>query len=427
MAYSKTQILSADALLNPTQLSATDGEGERRVGRSPHRLRHKEEWSNIAIAAELNNEPVSVLLHDDPDNTPHLESIVEYHDVEHPQTPQKRIIASAATPPIPIDMTPSASRSHSRMRDVGNDADMIENTLRPSQLTGKERRKKKKHHKKNAARVASGEARLFDLTPAASGDEDSDFATHFVKRDLSAGPSTAATNSPYMRPTSSCGGISALRQQLELLELEPVPRMPSIIRQKSKLGSHSPSSNSATSDRGNDTDNTEMTSYEVNLEHDFVSCDVEDQAKSISPDAMEMDEMHRKMTATDFEPITCLGKGSYGTVHLVKQKATGRLYAQKQFRKASLTVHKKLVEQTKTERTILESINRHAFVVKLYYAFQDQEKLYLILEYAQGGELFTYLQTERMFSEDTAMFYMAEMVLALEHLHHTVGVLYRDL
>jgi serine/threonine protein kinase len=112
---------------------------------------------------------------------------------------------------------------------------------------------------------------------------------------------------------------------------------------------------------------------------------------------------------------------------LVKHKTTGRLYAQKQFKKASLTVRKKLIEQTKTERAILESVNRHPFIVNLYYAFQDHEKLYLILEYAQGGELFHHLATERMFNEDTAAFYMAEMVLALDYLHRTVGVIYRDL
>jgi serine/threonine protein kinase len=86
-----------------------------------------------------------------------------------------------------------------------------------------------------------------------------------------------------------------------------------------------------------------------------------------------------------------------------------------------------LVEQTKTERQILETINRHPFVVKLYYAFQDQEKLYLILEYGQGGELFTHLKTKGMLDEETAAFYMAEMVLALSHLHDNLGVVYRDL
>lgn len=92
-----------------------------------------------------------------------------------------------------------------------------------------------------------------------------------------------------------------------------------------------------------------------------------------------------------------------------------------------MTVHKKLVEQTKTERAILESVNRHPFIVKLFYAFQDHEKLYLMLEYAEGGELFTHLAQERMFPEEKASFYMAEMVLALEHLHRNLGVVYRDL
>ncbi|KAK4132408.1 kinase-like protein, partial [Trichocladium antarcticum] len=169
------------------------------------------------------------------------------------------------------------------------------------------------------------------------------------------------------------------------------------------------------------------TSYEINLEDDFVNEVDGPDGESRSGAAGAGNRPRDKMMADDFEPLRCLGKGTYGTVLLVKQRTTGRLYAQKQFKKASLIVHKKLIEQTKTERQILESINRHPFVVKLYYAFQDQEKLYLILEYGQGGELFTHLSAERMFSEQTAAFYMAEMVLALSHLHDNLGVVYRDL
>jgi hypothetical protein len=182
---------------------------------------------------------------------------------------------------------------------------------------------------------------------------------------------------------------------------------------KSRTGSGISSEDETASQRSS-------TRYEINLENDFASDANARTVEDIAPP-------RRKMTADDFEHLRCLGKGTYGTVLLVKQRTTGRLYAQKQFKKASLIVHKKLVEQTKTERQILESVNRHPFVVKLYYAFQDQEKLYLILEYGQGGELFTHLSTERMFSEETAAFYMAEMVLALTHLHADLGVVYRDL
>lgn len=131
------------------------------------------------------------------------------------------------------------------------------------------------------------------------------------------------------------------------------------------------------------------------------------------------------MTPDDFEPLKILGRGAYAKVYLVRQKATGLLFAMKVLQKASIVVRKKTIEHTKTERNILEDV-RHPYIVKLYYAFQTNHRLYLILEYAPGGELFTHLATERMFSEKVASFYAAQMVLALEHLH-SLGVVYRDL
>jgi len=220
-----------------------------------------------------------------------------------------------------------------------------------------------------------------------------------------------------------------MKLQLETLNLDNGSRNSSFVRSKSQLRSQPQSSTGTnTSDGYSDDDTSDITSYEVPLESDFVS---ESVAEKTLYGAIEgglvQDTIARKMTAADFDPLRCLGKGTFGTVLLVKQQTTGKLYAQKQFKKASLTVHKRLIEQTKTERSILESVNRHPFVVKLFYAFQDHEKLYLILEYAQGGELFTHLAQERMFTEEVASFYMAEMALALEHLHRNLGVIYRDL
>lgn len=365
---------------------------------------------------------VSVLLHDDGNQSIDDHIMVNAADTDSERGQVSKLASDIGSPPIPIAMSPAVSRSRSRQRiQAGADLDMADPTPRPDGLTARARRKKKRASKK-AAEPAMRTVQGFIPTPVASGDEDSDFSPHtFKKRGLS------AASSPYLRPSSACGGISALRQQLDLLDLEPVPGMPALIRNKSKLGSETPSSTTGVSETESDREPVEMTSYEVPLEHDFISCDVKSQPPNPLSQDVISEDVHRKMTAADFQPLTCLGKGTYGTVHLVRQAATGRLYAQKQFRKASLTVHKRLIEQTKTERVILESINRHPFVVKLYYAFQDHEKLYLILEYAEGGELFTHLATERMFPEETAAFYMAEMVLALEHLHHTVGVLYRDL
>lgn len=293
-------------------------------------------------------------------------------------------------------------------------------------------RKRKKHKKKGMPPPdpASNIIKGFH-TPMVSGGEESEVSAaptpllSAVKmRDLA-----SVTSSPALRPATPAG-ISSLKTRLDALALDGEERRPSLARMVSNTSVPGDGSIPSSS-RGSEGDKTEMDSYEVPLEDDFISPDAGGRTPIFASHAVEgglrQKSICRKMCAEDFEPLRCLGKGAFGTVHLVKQHGTGRLYAQKQFRKASLTVHKRLVEQTRTERTILESVNRHNFVVKLYYAFQDHEKLYLILEYAEGGELFHHLSLERMFSEDVAAFYMAEMVLALEHLHYNVRVIYRDL
>ncbi|KAI9771610.1 MAG: Ribosomal protein S6 kinase alpha-5 [Geoglossum simile] len=290
----------------------------------------------------------------------------------------------------------------------------------------------KKKRKRGSKKTPPAMVTVRGFTPAVSGDEDSDYSVTSAPGGICGRfqNTLSVAGSPLLRPASSCsqGGISALRLKLDALNLgsgseKPAPGQPGT-HQVSKTASEAGS----TSGSASDGDNNEMDSYQVPLESDFVSPSIGQKALFGAVEGgLSQHSIKRKMTASDFEPLRCLGKGTYGTVLLVRHLATGRLYAQKQFRKAFLTVHKKLVEQTKTERVILESVNRHPFVVKLYYAFQDLEKLYLILEYAQGGELFTHLAMERMFSEDVASFYMAEMVLALEHLHRNLGVVYRDL
>ncbi len=331
--------------------------------------------------------------------------------------------ATRRTPPVAISMTPSASRSSSRQRGCDEDETMLAvSTPRPDHAGRRNGRRKKRVQKKGDFQALNT---VRGFTPATSGDEGSDFSTStmLMQRNLTMYGKKSLTYNAAVRSASP----SALTQQIEAMNLESgVSRHSSTFRNKSKLGSDTTSSASVDSDTQSDIETSEMISYEVPLEHDFISPDV---ARRVLPgeDCFPSDQVVRKMSASDFEPLRCLGKGTYGTVLLVRQISTGRLYAQKQFKKASLTMRKQLVEQTKTERVILESINRHPFVVKLYYAFQDHEKLYLILEYAQGGELFTRMLTERMLPEDKAAFYMAEMVLALEHLHHNVGVVYRDL
>lgn len=244
------------------------------------------------------------------------------------------------------------------------------------------------------------------------------------------------SNRSVASPTIS--GISKLRSELSKLNLnDTISRSQSFVNHvKGHLKRGSSGSNTGdTTPEKSDIDSSDDTTYEVSLgggggydyiaNGSFPTWDEDDNI--VFRSSVNVSEEKHKMTAADFEPLRCLGKGAFGTVHLVRQVSTGRLFAQKQFKKASLIVHKSQIEQTKTERAILESVDRHPFVVKLYYAFQDQAKLYLILEYAQGGELFHHMQLERFFTQEHAAFYMAELVLALEHLHKNLGVVYRDL
>lgn len=121
-----------------------------------------------------------------------------------------------------------------------------------------------------------------------------------------------------------------------------------------------------------------------------------------------------------------LGKGSFGKVMLVKKKddSSGTLYAMKTLRKAALVKRNQLAH-TSTERTILQNIHC-PFLVHLVFAFQTPDKLYMVLDYMAGGELFFWLKKDRKFSEPRARLYAAEITLALEALH-TVDIVYRDL
>jgi serine/threonine protein kinase len=105
---------------------------------------------------------------------------------------------------------------------------------------------------------------------------------------------------------------------------------------------------------------------------------VEDQQKKIGT-----------ITKKDFQMLSVIGKGSYGKVLLVKKADSGELYALKVLKKTEI-LKRNQVEHTMTERRILGSV-RHPFIVKMDYAFQSEQKLFFVLEYCPGGELFFYL------------------------------------
>ncbi|XP_027427318.1 ribosomal protein S6 kinase alpha-5 isoform X2 [Zalophus californianus] len=136
-----------------------------------------------------------------------------------------------------------------------------------------------------------------------------------------------------------------------------------------------------------------------------------------------------KVGIENFELLKVLGTGAYGKVFLVRKISghdAGKLYAMKVLKKATIVQKAKTTEHTRTERQVLEHIRQSPFLVTLHYAFQTETKLHLILDYINGGELFTHLSQRERFTEHEVRIYVGEIVLALEHLHK-LGIIYRDI
>ena len=106
----------------------------------------------------------------------------------------------------------------------------------------------------------------------------------------------------------------------------------------------------------------------------------------------------------------------------VRKRDTQRIYALKTIRKQHI-VERGEITHTLAERLVLARVN-NPFIVPLKFSFQSQQKLYLVLAFVNGGELFHHLQREQRFDEERSRFYSAELLLALEHLHE-LDVVYR--
>ena len=131
-----------------------------------------------------------------------------------------------------------------------------------------------------------------------------------------------------------------------------------------------------------------------------------------------------KVALEDFDLLKVLGKGGFGKVMLVRKKGTTDIYAMKVLKKEA-AIRRNQVTHTKTETHILKQI-RHPFLTRMHFAFQSEGKLYMVLNYLPGGELFYRLKREGRFSVERVRLYAAEIGLGLGHLH-SLDMIYRDL
>lgn len=113
-----------------------------------------------------------------------------------------------------------------------------------------------------------------------------------------------------------------------------------------------------------------------------------------------------------------IGTGMYSKVYLVQSIISNAYFALK-------VMPKNLVKKTKSEIEVMRTLD-NPFIVKLWNDFEDNENIYVLMEFAAGGELFYHLRDKGKFDENTARFYAAEVVMALEYLHSS-GIVFRDL
>ena len=167
---------------------------------------------------------------------------------------------------------------------------------------------------------------------------------------------------------------------------------------------------------------------------DFINQNLKEVSANTQVDAKE--EKKRKNTLfsrhktiksvelDDFQIMKVLGRGTFGKVCLVQYKPTKEYYAMKSLKKDVL-LDMDQVQSTILEKKILQSLD-HPFLVGMVFCFQTEERIYFIMPFIRGGELFQHLRKEKFFKEDKARFYAASMGIALEYLHNH-GIVYRDI
>ena len=126
----------------------------------------------------------------------------------------------------------------------------------------------------------------------------------------------------------------------------------------------------------------------------------------------------------EFALSATLGTGTFGRVRLVKHLPTEKFYALKILKKCEIIRLKQIVH-IKSEVKILSKVV-HPFIIDMAGHFQDSKRLYLVLEYVQGGELFSYLRRQGRLPDDACRFYVSQLVLAFAYLHN-MSIIYRDL
>ena len=166
-----------------------------------------------------------------------------------------------------------------------------------------------------------------------------------------------------------------------------------------------------------------------------LQCSTEERTDAIKEFGAKESVFHRirrqRMGLVDFDTVKVIGRGAFGEVRLCKRKEDagdpdGEIYAIKILRKKEMR-QKDQVAHVRAERDLMRNAaSDNEWVVQLYYSYDDEEFLYLVMHYLPGGDLMTLLQREDILSHQVTRFYVAEMVMAISSIHK-MGYTHRDI
>ncbi len=132
----------------------------------------------------------------------------------------------------------------------------------------------------------------------------------------------------------------------------------------------------------------------------------------------------KEVKLEDFKILKVIGRGSFGKVCLVEYIPTHEIYAMKSLKK-DILIENDQIESTILEKEILQNID-HPFLCGLVFCFQTEDRIFFVMPFLCGGELFQHLKKFKRFSEEMARFYGAQISIALQYLHDK-NIIYRDL
>ena len=172
--------------------------------------------------------------------------------------------------------------------------------------------------------------------------------------------------------------------------------------------------------------NIEMNSIFSKIDSLNISTKKKEQKRQeiLSQEAAKYRKLREKQTIRDYNSIAIIGRGAFGEVHVCCEKKTGQIVAVKKIRKDVLMMKNQVIH-TRNEQLFMSKV-KSPWIVELKASFQEDDFLYLVMEYLPGGDFMNLLIKKDILTEEEARFYLAELILAIESIHK-LDCIHRDI